>query len=491
MFVLKLGLEGYILAFMKNAEYLPSEFEIKFKKNIMKKKQSYTKEILDLISSKYIYICFVLLFIQQLMVASSTIFIAELAKSIASGYISWVSFYCFIASLTMVYFPASLARVYLEKARYQAQHNYNQLFINSHKDKIHLSQHDESEKMPFIISEGPLTINYSLFFFFDTFSVTLNVLVSLLALSYIIYPPLLFIYGIGFTLLCLFIYFTRSIIKFSSQEAQLSRAENQTQLLKSWNNITINNKYNFSIWYKKYEEVFKNLVGKNVSNEVYKQIISTSGMFLSLLPLLIALTFLLYTNGNDLAFQAMLVATLPRQIQMIQNLELIIQHFSAWTEIKERLKGLVNILDVNIEKPEERIQWDKIQFSNSSNFLEISSFEELRQILQSSFPTRLTIRGENGSGKSTLLKCLKERLGGYYLPASGSLSFNANNVKSASTGQHMLAAIKEINSIEHQEKLLLFDEWDANLDQMNREKISQEIDALALKINIIEVIHRT
>jgi chromosome segregation ATPase len=53
----------------------------------------------------------------------------------------------------------------------------------------------------------------------------------------------------------------------------------------------------------------------------------------------------------------------------------------------------------------------------------------------------------------------------------------------------MLKAIEEI--VDHTtEAIYLFDEWDANLDALNRAKADQLVDKLAMRARVIEISHR-
>lgn len=444
--------------------------------------------MLNIFWSKGSLICSLIIISQQVLVAFSTIFIAELAKSIAMGELNWVYLWLFILSLTIVYIPATLSRIYVEKIKYSAQYKYFSIFENAYLGKIHLSSKEEEKKLPYITSEGQSTINMVILFFYQFFALSLNILVSLVALSYILHPILIVSYSMSFVLLSGFIYFTHSWISQSSRNAQDSRTDLLSQLLRSWNNIIINNEYNHKIWKNHFESSFGEAKDKNVKNEMIKQFVSSLGMLISLIPLLGTLIYLFYSFRFDLAFLAIIVATLPRQIQMIQNLDVVTQLISEWTDIKERLNGLKEALIVQTSDPESRINWKKLHFYQSSHPLAVSSVESLVNFLET--PKRITLRGENGAGKSTLLKHLKDKVGGYYLPAKPALCFNCQNWQTLSTGEQILAALNEIYLNNNFEKLILLDEWDANLDLVNREKISNLIDELSKKCVIIEVIHR-
>ncbi|MET0401248.1 MAG: AAA family ATPase [Cystobacter sp.] len=104
---------------------------------------------------------------------------------------------------------------------------------------------------------------------------------------------------------------------------------------------------------------------------------------------------------------------------------------------------------------------------------------------------RLTLLGPNGSGKSTLLLLLKEQLGtqAVYLPPQNTLEFK-QGTDSLSTGQRLLASIDELLK-EGQARVLLLDEWDANLDSANEKRVSTQLaHGLGQGLLILEVRHR-
>ncbi|WP_143821459.1 hypothetical protein [Moraxella cuniculi] len=66
--------------------------------------------------------------IQQLIVASSTYFIARLAAGVGQGEISMLYAVLFVISLVVVYVPAYFCMVYLERAKYTAWLGYIKRF---------------------------------------------------------------------------------------------------------------------------------------------------------------------------------------------------------------------------------------------------------------------------------------------------------------------------------------------------------------------------
>jgi ABC-type transport system involved in cytochrome bd biosynthesis fused ATPase/permease subunit len=85
---------------------------------------------------------------------------------------------------------------------------------------------------------------------------------------------------------------------------------------------------------------------------------------------------------------------------------------------------------------------------------------------------------------------IKNALAGraFFLPTHNQLSFSAESNK-FSTGESLRNRLMEI--LEKVEAdVLLLDEWDANLDKDNQERLSMLIDELSDKKCVIEVRHR-
>ena len=116
---------------------------------------------------------------------------------------------------------------------------------------------------------------------------------------------------------------------------------------------------------------------------------------------------------------------------------------------------------------------------------------DLIKLTENFEPGRITIRGDNGTGKSTLLMLLKKELASnaFYLPISSKLFFPNLLKKEASTGERLVLQLDNIKK-EIDARVILLDEWDANLDNVNIEKISKMIDEISKTKCVIEVTHR-
>lgn len=104
---------------------------------------------------------------------------------------------------------------------------------------------------------------------------------------------------------------------------------------------------------------------------------------------------------------------------------------------------------------------------------------------------RYVLSGPNGSGKTSLLLQMKmlSKDEAIYLPAQAFLFPSPGT--GLSTGQRKLRELIDLFALARgRTRLILLDEWDANLDPANRERISAEIDVLARTHAVVEVSHR-
>jgi len=117
-----------------------------------------------------------------------------------------------------------------------------------------------------------------------------------------------------------------------------------------------------------------------------------------------------------------------------------------------------------------------------------STISEIEHYLDGSSSGRITITGQNGSGKSSLLLNLKNKFGlsALYLPAQHQLFLYDSQVN-LSSGELTLAAFQHLKNVDC--KILLLDEWDANLSIENLSLLDKAIDEISLKRIVVEIRH--
>ena len=448
-----------------------------------------------LISKSYLASIFFTI-IQQLIVASSTVWIVKLGQAIVRGDDFSLWLFLFITSLLIVYIPSTLSVLFLKNAQFVAFEKYLAAFQDNYygATRLRSSVETKNEKQPFLNNESWLVVNESLFFFSDWTSIVLNVAFNVIALGATVSSQFLYAYLATLPLVFFSLLVTSKWVKKTSSVAQKQRANMLQSVLPGWDSVLIGNKWNKDLWEN-------NL--KMSLNRARKGAIKTTGivegvtdisMILSLAPVLGVLLWIMYKNTGNTELLTVIIATLPRQITTIQHLGDVVLYAVQFNSLNARMQGLWGML--KMPSPANNyygiIKWNDIIMSDSNETKSIRDISEIIQLIDNNTSRRITLRGGNGTGKTSILASLKEiyKDRAFFLPAHSDLVFESTYNKSFSTGQNILEILNEIKtSIDV--PVLLLDEWDANLDKEKMVSISNSIDELAKTMKIVEVRHRT
>jgi ABC-type transport system involved in cytochrome bd biosynthesis fused ATPase/permease subunit len=436
-----------------------------------------------------------LLIVQQLIVASSTIWITRLIARVQQGSFAYQFLGLYLASLFLPYFPGAAALIEMAKAKARANIQYINIFSTVYRGQVvewtNSSHHSTISSI--LTGEAPQTINGYLDYLYHFASCGLNVFFNLIVLAFIVEPWLLISYTMGILLAFFILKIQKKWKRILSIRAQQGRIKWISMLLKAWDNILLGNSYNYNIWQKKTDRRGKRLSVSSIKLESLSQGVSIGMAFALLGPSFALICYLPIVYEYNLTILAIMVVALPRLFQVLSYSYEMLFVLADFPMQKSRMNTVNKLLDSpdlphfeqSYHKLENRVQWDKIRIS--FNETEISS----KSIIES-LPNqgRYTIKGENGSGKSSLLLLLKMTKGSkaFYLPAKHELAFQLSK-DGFSTGQLVRKTLHEIL-----EKLdtptVLLDEWDANLDTANQQQLSRLIDQLSQKKCVIEVRHR-
>lgn len=440
--------------------------------------------------------CVTSLITQQLIVAISTVLIIHLGSAIANHAFPVDTLILFVSSLFIVYIPGITSLIYLEKSKFTAINQYILKFCEkvSGRASLYNNTRYRHEQEPWLTNEGNLVIGETSVLAYNWLSTFLNAFLNILVIGAAISSWLIAAYLISFSLLLLCLHFSKNHIQTTASEFQTNRNKMNQSLLSGWDNILISNKYNLAFWKKLFSQNWQEAQKSAVKYEYITNLTSSIAMALALLPIAIVTILFFYINHNNYGALAALIVTLPRQIQIIQNIFAVFSHAVAWTGIKTKLAGLAASLDLPSQQEaiDSKITWQHLSFNEESALPHFDSIDSLLKHIDTKKSGRITLRGPNGAGKSVLLSLIKERMGerAIFIPINSRLSFSSTEHSSLSQGEKMKYAIEEISHTILPGSLLLLDEWDANLDQNNIAIISAKLAALSETITLIEVRHR-
>lgn len=443
-------------------------------------------------------IAFTFAFIQQLIVALSTVMIAKLSQAVVKGegYLLWLIL--FIISLIIVYIPTTLTNLFSNRAKYLTYCDFIRQFSKialNHPEEYSSSGFRE-EKEAYFTHEAWIVIQDNYNFFLDMFSLVFNVGLNILVLClYLDFAFLLsYLCAIPLTLLCIFL--SKGLLQKLSDESQKSRKEMMQTLSSGWDSILVGNALNTNIWKDNFFTKCK--TSENTQRSLILGIDITSTMTLVLCSLPIFLTLFMYYNRSaaNLELLSVLVATTPRQITTIQNLSDMIGLSVKLNEKIMKIKQISLQLDfMNLACSKGTISWDRIHAKSLSQNITLHSMNDLKMATNDFAKGRYSIVGNNGTGKSTLLAGIKSMLGdkAYFLPSQSKMMFsNELNHLEYSAGEKKMANLQEISlNIKPTEvSVLLLDEWNNNLDYENFNKANALIDELSTNFCVIEVLHK-
>jgi ABC-type bacteriocin/lantibiotic exporter with double-glycine peptidase domain len=454
------------------------------------------KNLRTLLLNRYLIYCLIFVVIEQLIAASSTIWLANLGEAIVTHGNIYLYIALLLLSSCIGFIPWSSAMIMLEKAKFRIKQNYILSFIRNHQGLTTLANRKDirNDKEAWAIAESDIAIHDLLDYCFNAFTAITYFVLSITAIAFITNSIVVLAHICASILIFICVFLSKKKLQDATENFQTAALNTRRNLLKTWDNVLIGNKYNLDNWTKSYFASVAKLQSKSIWMVAIREISSGLPVLVAILPVGGVIIYLYSQNYNNIAYLAALTTTLPKQMQTIQNMYGFTRILSSWHSLKVRLVKLTESIVIDTEHSaiaaEQFINWDVIDVSSGTKIL-ITSFIDLLNFIQQNPNNRITIKGPNGAGKSTILSILKEQLksNAIYVPASHDLSFTSTDNLELSQGQRKILELKEIIK-NNNASVLLLDEWDANLDDKNEQILSKELDLLAEGLCLIEVRHK-
>ncbi|MFI0434605.1 MAG: ABC transporter ATP-binding protein [Parachlamydiaceae bacterium] len=464
------------------------------------------KQIRELLINRWGIGCFALLTFQQIIEASSTIWLVSMMKHIVAGEPFFYQLFLYLGALTLPYFPGCIALIIKISWKQECQRSFINAFVASNRNQIAewSNKGIKEEKLSILTAEGPSALHALIDYLYDLYGYVLSVFFNIFALSVIVEPLFGLAYGLSVITVIFVMKVKKRIQRRLTKKALTARLDLYQSLLAAWDNVLLGNFYNFKLWQDKTSQRVNRCLVKNVELERFDQILAIVISLLTSIPSLCVVVYYAYSNRFNIPNLTAFLVTLPVLFTILsytyQTLSLIFRWGMHQSKLVSIYKAIQPIEYSQIAM-EKKVKWSKIQILNSALSTvapeqnislpgphSIDSHHELVEC--ASRPGRITLRGENGAGKSTVLMLVKNSLAdrAFFLPTQNQLSF-LSETNRYSTGESLRNRLLEI--LERVDvDVLLLDEWDANLDKENQEHLSLLINELAEKKCVIEVRHR-
>lgn len=425
--------------------------------------------------------------VQQLIVASSNLWLVETTKALSAGKPFLGNLSLYVGSLFLPYLPGALALVVFQLWVSESQFRFWDGYQSRLFGKIGIwnSDRHKSLKLPLIVKEGPNWIESMCQWLYGTFDSFLNCLLNIVVLAALIKIQLLVAFAIGAGLSCVAIVMQKNYLGRLAETLENDRADLTHATQNIWDNVLIGNRINAGHWRGRLLSCYQAFRISTLRHERFNQVISVVIAFLSNAPVFVCFFYYICQPGVSNAQILSSIVLLPRLFQIVNSSHYFLWQMTQAGSLFARERFITSQLNEGESKElAARIRPDRLRIESAAGE-SLTATEILNQLPSHG---RFTVRGENGAGKSSLMMHVKSQLGegAFYLPAKSDLLFD--RPIEGSTGQR-LSQIMEILAQAGSRLVLLLDEWDANLDAENTARISQLIERISRTNLVLEVRH--
>lgn len=446
--------------------------------------------------NRYSFIVLIFCTIEQGLVALSTVSTVELGRALSGGDSNTLIFWSFVlvVSLLAVFIPRFGYQYFIELVKYRVFERYLEVFERKIYNSPYIMKDKSlySDRKSVFNNEVWNVVTYSCDYMLDVVLTLMNIIFNVLVLSIAIDVKFIPVYLLTFAVVLLLITAFRKKSDLLSDILQKSRIKLNSIVLFGFDTLVCGNRYNLNVWKESINYHISEVREKIFKRESFVSVSSGAIMFCGALPIII-FVYILFRSSSNIGERVALIVTLPRQINMIQYINVMIVYIFGISNILVRNKTILKSTDIIDCKSdcETYIQFNLIKIKKNSKSIEIKNMKKLSEFIQKEKNGRITICGENGSGKSTILAVLKEKLGddAYLFSQCLNLYFDGSDSDSKSSGEEAVIKLENILNKVYV-KYLLLDEWDANLDKYNISILSSKINDVAKHKLIIEVRHR-
>lgn len=465
------------------------------------------KQFPGLFTNRWAINCMVLMTIEQVIEASSSIWLVLMTERITTGKGFFIYLFLYLGALLGPYIPRCFASISKIHWKQEAQRSFINAFVDTNRNQIGEWSNKglREEKLSILTTEGPNTIHAFIDYFYDLSIYVLSVILNVFALTIVVDPLFAPAYALSLVVVIAVMNAKRRAQRKFTQKALTARIGLYQSLLGAWDNVLLGNFYNFQLWQGKTTERLKRCMQKNVELERFDQILAITVAVITAIPSLLVVVYYAYVNQGNIEKLTSFAVTLYLLFMILSYTYQTLSLVFRWTMHRSKLNSIYKSIQPLKYCPismEKKIKWPKLNVTSALGStiapldhmsmpgpMSLASYQDLMSQVTSS--GRLTLRGENGCGKSTLLMLVKNALNdkAFFLPTQNQqLSFLSETNK-YSTGESLKNRLIEI--LENVDvDVLLLDEWDANLDKENQELLSALIDEIATKKCVIEVRHR-
>lgn len=471
-------------------------------------------ELLRYLVCAPLFIMLSLMVLEALLAAATTWLVIKAGRDVANdefliGDLLWI-----LGAQSLSYIAGAISWMYAERAGFRAFGRYMLRFArdNRSEPKLLHNRNAREQVEPFLTGETFYTIFHLMYEIESQLKLLLGLIFNSLVLGLEIDGSLPAAFGAVFVVLMLIQWTMRRRVAGVYLENQRQNNRVTAHGYTAWDNVFTGNAYNLRLWIGEFKRRMRDCLRAQITAIMVREGLSAGGGILALTVVFATMVYVAIRGADDSALLIALAATLPRQIEMTNNVH---EFATGWNDVLAvwtRFGGIAGSMNPEPDPDfNGRIRFDRLVLRDGDLVFACNSVEEAMIAIAANPTGRINVRGGNGSGKSTLLAALKAELKNraYYWPTNDRLSFefvkgqedpeldeDGEPVKTKrkrkrgfSSGERQIRSLEEITR-HTAARIYLLDEWDANLDTANRARADALVEDLAARARVVEISHR-
>jgi len=468
-----------------------------------------------------LYVMLVLMVGEALLSALTTYLVIQAGRDVAADAFLTRDLLWILAAQSASYAAGAASWYFAELAGFRAFGRYMMQFARNNREHTRLLAEKAAREQvePFLTGTTFLNIFNMMYELESQLKLLLGIVFNALVLGMEIDAGLPSAYAAVFALLMTLQWVLRKRVAGVYLENQRQNNRVIAHGYTAWDNVFSGNPYNLHLWLHGFKDKLRDCLRAQISAIMAREGLSAAGGIIGLAIVFLTMTAVASHNAGDTELLIALAATLPRQIEMTNNVH---EFASGWNDVLAmwtRIGGIVeNMQPVADPHFDNRIKFDRLVLRDHGETKVCGSVKDAMAVVLGAPAGRVVVRGANGSGKSTLLAALKSEIKNhaYYWPTNDRLSFRFTaaakldepeehfdddeeaevkpRIASAqppgfSSGERQLKSLQEIVAYTDA-AIYLLDEWDANLDSTNRAAADALVESLARRARVVEISHR-
>lgn len=437
-----------------------------------------------IVGNRWFWLASALILLQQALIGLSTWFIGSAGAAVSAdpgSVLRHIVF--FFTAVVLAYFSGASAMWTANRLANDSWDAYCRQLFSALNGRLALSsEKNKGLANSWLCGEALSTLEAASSSFVDMLAVYLNIAFTMTVFLSLLGPVITASLAAALAVSALILFVAHRPIDRIAGEIQDAKLDALVAIGRVWDHLFFGNPQTAGVSRGKAGERAARFFERNERYKLVEQTISCLPVLLSIPLLVWAISY--EVNRGVVALGA-LVAVLPRTLQLFANIHTANAFAGQFILMRSKL--------ANLESFPERLERQDFDAQIRGEEIAIVELGKERKLtvreLLDGLPNargRFLISGRNGSGKSSLLRALKARSEDAVLLGPNILLEHED--AAGSTGERQLRAIDSL--IAQGVRILMLDEWDANLDRANMETLDRRLDAHAKASLVVEIRHR-